>query len=1122
MSTKKEVHQKLISQKKQQPNGLQQSEERYQALFNSMTDMFQVFELVYDSDGKPIDCYFREVNPALEKLTGKTSAQLIDKKVRDLFHFEEYWLERYHRILTTGKSESFEDYGKEFDKYYKVIAWKVGENKVATIFTDITIQKKAENSLKKAKENQYKMLFDSMTEMVETIELIYDTEGKPIDYYIRDINTSFASFLGKTKKEIINKKVSSVMHNLEESWLNTFAKVENTGIAISFEDYGVDFKTYFYCTAWKISKTLLGVSLTDISQQHLERETRAGELANANKKLAFQNKEKEQRTNDLAVANTELAFQNKEKEQRADELALANIELAFQNEEKEKRADELAVANTKLAFQNKEKEQRTIDLAAANTELAFQNEEKEKRADELAVANTELAFQNKEKEQRANELAVANTELAFQNEEKEQRANELAIANTELAFQNKEKDNRSEELIIAKEEKEKRANELDVANLELAYQNKEKDKRADELILANKEKDKRVKELATAKELRQFIETANAPIFGIDNKGLVNEWNQTSEKITGFKKEEVFGKNLVQTYITEDFRKSVKKVLDDALLGKETANYEFPLFAKDGARVMVLLNSSTRRNSNGKITGVLGVGQDITELDKLRTVSESVAKELRRFIETANAPIFGIDSQGLVNEWNQTSEKITGFKKADVFGKNLVQTYITEGYRKSVKKVLDDALAGKETANYELPLFTKDGARVMVLLNSSSRRDSNGKITGVLGVGQNITELDKLRTVSESIAKELRQFIETANAPIFGIDSQGLVNEWNQTSEKITGFKKEDVFGKNLVKTYITEDYRESVNKVLDDALSGKETANYEFPLFTKGGARLMVLLNSSTRRNSNGEITGVLGVGQDITELVGYRNELEIKVKERTIKLNQALEKQKELNKLKSKFVSTASHEFRTPLSAINFAAGSIKKYWTKMEPLMREQKLHKIEDQVLHMTRLLDDVLIIGEASTGKLRSNPVSMALGSFINEIIEESYLSQQKSNQIILIDAENLKNETIYIDEKLGRNIFINLITNAIKYSKKGEDVNIEFSEDKDYTIVSVTDFGIGISKSELKTIFTPFSRGKNVDLIQGTGLGLSIVKEALDAMGGKIIVKSTIGKGSSFSVKIPK
>ena len=509
-------------------------------------------------------------------------------------------------------------------------------------------------------------------------------------------------------------------------------------------------------------------------------------------------------------------------------------------------------------------------------------------------------------------------------------------------------------------------------------------------------------------------------------------------------------------------------------------------------------------------------------MDKLRTVSESVAKELRRFIETANAPIFGIDSKGLVNEWNQTSEKITGFKKEDVFGENLVQTYITEDYRKSVKKVLDDALRGKETANYEFPLFTKNGERVMVLLNSSSRRDAHGKIIGVLGVGQDISEMDKLRTVSESVAKELRRFIETANAPIFGIDSKGLVNEWNQTSEKITGFKKEDVFGENLVQTYITEDYRKSVKKVLDDALRGKETANYEFPLFTKNGERVMVLLNSSSRRDANGKITGVLGVGQDITELVGYRNELEIKVEERTVKLNQALEKQKELNELKSKFVSTASHEFRTPLSAINFAAGSIKKYWGKMKPVMIEKKLHKIEDQVMHMTRLLDDVLVIGQAGAGKIRNNPLNMPLGNFINEIIEEVYTSQEKSNQIVVIDSENMKNGTIFIDEKLGRNIFINLIGNAVKYSTNKENVTIEFSSEKDYTIITITDFGIGISKSELTTIFTPFSRGENVDLIQGTGLGLSIAKEAIDAIGGEIIVNSTLGNGATFKVKIPK
>jgi PAS domain S-box-containing protein len=298
----------------------------------------------------------------------------------------------------------------------------------------------------------------------------------------------------------------------------------------------------------------------------------------------------------------------------------------------------------------------------------------------------------------------------------------------------------------------------------------------------------------------------------------------------------------------------------------------------------------------------------------------------------------------------------------------------------------------------------------MVLLNSSTRRDAKGEITGVLGVGQDISQIDKLRTVSESIAKELRQFIETANAPIFGIDSRSLVNEWNQTSEKITGFTKDEVLGKDLVQNYITEDYRESVKKVLDDALQGKETANYEFPLFTKDGRRVMVLLNSSTRRDAKGEITGVLGVGQDITELVGYRNALEDQVNKRTIKLNEALEKQKDLNILKSRFVSTASHEFRTPLSSINFAAGSIKKYWGKMNPEMIEKKLEKIEDQVLHMTKLLDDVLVVGQAEAGKIKQTPVPVNLGEFISEIIEEVYSSFNKSHEIILIDPKDLKKQ----------------------------------------------------------------------------------------------------------------
>ena len=1070
------------------------------------------------------------------------------------------------------------------------------------------------NALGASQELLYKKFFDNMADMVDVIELIYDKNGQPIDFYIRVINIAFANFFGKTQEQLINKKISSIVDVIEDHWFTSFASVDKTGEEIRFKSYGAAYDKFYHVTAWKFSENRVGISMTDITEtekakiklkKNLEKEKKVRtktegllkekrvelhetiyNLNSANEELSSQNVLKDKRTNELAAVKVELEQQNSclnkaaivsetdadfnitlvndnfcelygyhreeligknhrilksgkqpdafftdmistirsgkvfkgkvlnkkkggqlywmditimpfkdlngkiikhvaimfdinvqtaQKEvlsKQADELAIANTELAVQNKdkdnraddlflankEKQKRADELAIANTELAFQNSEKQKRADELAIANKELAFQNDEKQKRADELAIANKELTFQNDEKQKRADELAIANTELAFQNDEKQKRADELAIANTELAFQN--------------DEKQKRADELAIANKELAFQNDEKQKRADELAIANTEltfqndeKQKRADELAIANTELAF-----------QNK---EKDNRADELILANKEK-----------------------------GKR-------------ADELVLANKEKEKRANELILANKELAFQ-TELDVYRSEMENVAHDLTLLIDTANAPIFGIDNKGHVNEWNQTSESITGFTKKEVLGKDLVQTYITEDYRESVKKVLDDALLGKETANYEFPLFAKDGQRVMVLLNSSTRRDAKGKITGVLGVGQDISEIDKLRTASESIAKELRQFIETANAPIFGIDSNGLVNEWNQTSESITGFTKDEVLGKDLVQNYITEDYRESVKKVLDDALLGKETANYEFPLFTKSGQRVMVLLNSSTRRDINGGIIGVLGVGQDITELAGYRNELELKVNERTLKLNQALEKQKELNELKSRFVSTASHEFRTPLSSINFAAGCIKKYWAKMEPVIIQKKLNKIEDQVLHMKKLLDDVLIVGKAEAGQIRQTPVNINLGDFMYEIIDEVSSATEKSHEIVLIDTEGLKTTDIFIDEKLGRNIFINLISNAVKFSPNAHQVTVELSSEKDHTIISVTDFGIGIPESEMEKIFMPFSRGKNVDLIQGTGLGLTIVKEAIDLIGGKIIVNSIVGIGTSIIIKILK
>ena len=190
-------------------------------------------------------------------------------------------------------------------------------------------------------------------------------------------------------------------------------------------------------------------------------------------------------------------------------------------------------------------------------------------------------------------------------------------------------------------------------------------------------------------------------------------------------------------------------------------------------------------------------------------------------------------------------------------------------------------------------------------------------------------------------------------------------------------------------------------------------------------------------------------------------------------------------------------------------------------MEPSKIKQKLKRIEDQVLHMTKLLDDILIVGQTEASKNIYNPLEINLGEFMSEIVDEVSNAIKNSQKLILIDPEELKNATIFIDEKLGRNIFINIISNAVKFSPDADTVTVEFSTEKNYTVISVIDFGIGIPKAELSNIFNPFIRGENVDLIQGSGLGLSIVKDAIDVIEGKIIVQRNIGNGTFFIVKKP-
>lgn len=230
------------------------------------------------------------------------------------------------------------------------------------------------------------------------------------------------------------------------------------------------------------------------------------------------------------------------------------------------------------------------------------------------------------------------------------------------------------------------------------------------------------------------------------------------------------------------------------------------------------------------------------------------------------------------------------------------------------------------------------------------------------------------------------------------------------------------------------------------------------------------------------------------------------------------ALERERELNELKTRFISMASHEFRTPLTTILSSAQLLEQYSQKWDDTKKRSHLQRIQITVRHMTDLLNDVLLINKAEMGKLEFNPTLLDIEDFCNEIIEDLHLTTD-THTIIFCNKISLKK--IFSDQKLLRHTLINLLSNAIKYSPQKDKVYFTLFIEQNNIIFQIVDEGIGIPDADKTQIFTSFSRASNVGTIAGTGLGMSIVKKSVDLHGGTIEIESNIGIGTQVRVKIP-
>lgn len=526
----------------------------------------------------------------------------------------------------------------------------------------------------------------------------------------------------------------------------------------------------------------------------------------------------------------------------------------------------------------------------------------------------------------------------------------------------------------------------------------------------------------------------------------------------------------------------------------------------------------------GKKVTIVKTGKDVlegfmTDVTAQKNAENALLESEKRFraiYENLPLAYHSLDESGIITDVNPAWLVQTGYKKNSVIGKEFSK-FLNQDSKESFYSCFEEFVSKGDLKNIELNLIKADTEEIIISMTGSIGFDYSKRIVQTYCVFHDITEKKKVEAEIKQLAKELQVLIQTVNVPIIGIDVKGRVSEWNMEAEELTGIKKANALERDFINDFIIDVQRNEIKQIIEKTVKGAELTNFEALVKSKD-AYTQLLLNTTIHRNSFGDVMGVIFVGQDITEIADYREELEKKIEERTKELRTALEKERELSELKSRFVSMASHEFRTPLAAIGFASGFLKKYIDRIDKEAIEKRLNKIDAQIKHMTALLDDVLTIGKADAGK-KFNPEKINFIEFIQTVLEEVKVVTKHSHQIHFKNSRD--SFEIEMDPKLGRNIFINLLVNAIKFSPGKDTVVFETSLNQSYMISKITDYGIGIPDDELKNIFTPFHRAKNTETIQGTGLGLPIVKEAIEAHGGEILVSSKRNEGTVFTVKLP-
>lgn len=616
--------------------------------------------------------------------------------------------------------------------------------------------------------------------------------------------------------------------------------------------------------------------------------------------------------------------------------------------------------------------------------------------------------------------------------------------------------------------------------------------------------------------LRQLIEFAPDAIYVNDLDGVFIDGNKQAEELTGYKKEELVGKNILNVGLIPE--KSLPKIIESLqknIQGLKSGPDEIEMVRKDGS--IIIIEVSAIPVKRGEKIECLGIARNITERKKIENALRDSEAKYRLIFENVSDVIFSYDSEFKILSVSPSAEKSLGYKTDELVGKPIQDlNLLTPDSMKAALSNALRALAGERIGSIMYEFVKKDGSTAFGEVNSSPLIQ-DGNVVSVIAVARDITERKRMEDALRESEEKIRNILQSSPDAILVSDLNGVAIDCNQASLNVFGVaRKEDLIGRSIYEFIATKDKE----RVLEDIVKAAEQSsirNIEYIFKDTNGREFPAEVSASAVHDASGNPRYFVAIVEDITErkqmmkkLEEYSQQLEEMVEKRTRQLKEAQEQLVKSERLAAigQVAAMVGHDLRNPLTGIKGAA-----YYLKTKPALKTDKktmemLELIEKDIEYSNKIITDLLEYSrEVHLELTETTPRSIGSETL-------SLLEVPKNVEIINLTQDEPRTKVDI--EKLNR-VFVNLIKNAFDAMPKGGKLTIKSIRTNDNVELAFTDTGMGMTKEQMGKIWTPFFTTK----AKGMGLGLPICKRIVEAHGGHISVQSMAGLGTTFTVTIP-